>query len=102
MYKLDESIVSDVSRVGACSSCATSLSRIAEGFKQLKHHGIDLKKQNKSLGTPKDPDCDHYRNVSMQNEWIRGNVFDAMGNYLFYHTCVAKASCVCPQRLSKQ
>ena len=46
MYKLDESIVSDVSMVGVCSSCATSLSRIAEGFKQLKHHGIELNTLN--------------------------------------------------------
>ena len=38
----------------------------------------------------------------MQNEWIRGNLFDAMGNDLFCHRCIVKALNVGPQRLSRQ
>ena len=38
----------------------------------------------------------------MQNEWIRGNLFDAMGNYLFCHKCIIKALNVNPHPLSKQ
>ena len=37
-----------------------------------------------------------------QNEWIRGNIFDAMGNYIFCHDCVRKALGVSKQRLSRQ
>ena len=63
-----------------CSTCVSSLDQIADSFKQVKHHGTELKKKKKRrLQEPKDPDCDHYRNVSIQNEWIRGNLFDAMG-----------------------
>ena len=38
----------------------------------------------------------------MQNELIRGNIFDAMGNYLFCHKCIIKALNVNLQRLSRQ
>ena len=38
----------------------------------------------------------------MQNKWIRGNLFDAMGNYLFCHKCIIKALNVSPQWLSRQ
>ena len=30
----------------------------------------------------------YYRNFVLQNEWLRGNVFDAMGNYLFCQECI--------------
>ena len=87
---------------GVCSSCASSLTRIADGFQQLTHRGTELKKRKRSLKHPKNPDHDYYQNVSMQNEWIRGNLFDAMGNYLFCHTCIVKALHVSPQHLSRQ
>ena len=35
---------------------------------------------------PKHKDRVHYRNVVAQNEWIRGNIFDAMGNFLIAMT----------------
>ena len=95
VYKLNEMLdqslqESDASMSGVCSSCASSLTRIADGFQQLTHRGTELKKRKRSLKQPKNPDHDYYRNVSMQNEWIRGNLFDAMGNYLFCHTCMSK------------
>ena len=109
VYKLNESLnqsllESDISIRCVCLFCVSCLAQIADGFKQLKHHGTELKKKGKKrrLQEPKDPDRDHYRNVSMQNEWIRGNLFDTMGNYLFCHKCIIKALNVSPQRLSRQ
>ena len=86
-----------------CSTCVSSLGQIADGFKQAKHHGTELKKKKKKrLQEPKDPDRDHYRNVSIQNEWIRGNLFDAMGNYLFFHKCIINALNISLQCLFRQ
>lgn len=93
---------SPVSISGVCSSCAPSLAQISDGFKELKHRGSELKKRKSSLPAPKEPNREHYRNVSLQNEWMRGNLFDAMGNYLFCHACITKALHVSTQRLSRQ
>ena len=40
--------------------------------------------------------------MKVQNEWIRANLFDSMGNYLFCHTGIIRALSVSPQRLSRQ
>ena len=82
-----------------CSSCVSSLAQIADGFKQLKHHGTELKKKKKELQEPKDPDRDHYRNVSMQNEWIRGNLFDAMVITSFVISHYQCAKCKLPMHV---
>ena len=73
------------------------LTCIADGFKELKHQGTELKRKFLS-----NPSRDHYRDILMQNEWISCNLFDAMGNYLLCHTCIIKALNVSPQRLSRQ
>ena len=73
---LDESLQTSPILPGVCSRCASALARISEGFKQLRHHGTELKKRKRSLPHPKRPNRDHYRNVRMQNEWMRGNLFD--------------------------
>lgn len=58
---LDESLQdSDISITGVCSSCASSLAEISDGFKQLKHRGAQLKKRKSSLPSPKEPNRDHY------------------------------------------
>ena len=99
---LEKSLEESEGASGACSSCASSLARIADGFKQLKQQGSELRKRKKSLPTPKVANRDHYRNVKVQNEWIRANLFDSMGNCLFCHGCIIKALSISPQRLSRQ
>ena len=74
---------------------------IADGFKQLKHHGTELQEKKRRLQEPKDPDHDHYWNVLMQNERIIFADFAANGNYLFCQKCIIKALNVSPQRLSR-
>ena len=65
---------------GVCSMCQQWLTRIAEGFNCLRHQGTELKKRMKILPHPKHPDRTYYRNTIAQNEWLRANVFDSMGN----------------------
>ena len=53
VYKLNQDLdqslqESSVSISGVWSFCVSSLASIADGFKQLKHHGIELKKKKKS------------------------------------------------------
>ena len=87
---------------GVCKYCSPSLSKIAEGFTRLTHNGSDLKKRKKCYPNPKDSSRAHYQNAVAQNEWIRGNIFDSMGNYLYCHDCVLKAIHVSRQRLARQ
>lgn len=75
---------------GVCQSCASGLSGIAAGFCKLNQQGTELKKRKSRLPHPKHPERDHYRDINAQNEWLRGNVFDAMGNYMFVTTASKK------------
>ena len=105
-YRLRESLSTSLTEStgldGICSSCAPMLERIAKGFKELKHHGTTLRKRKRRLPQPKFSDRSYYRNVIAQNEWIRGNLFDSMGNYLCCHQCIVKALSLSSQRLPRQ
>ena len=87
---------------GVCDNCAPDLRQTVEAFKSLKHQGTGLKKRKNRLPHPKIPNRDHYRNLRVQNEWLRANVFDGMGNYIFCHSCLVKALRVSHQRLARQ
>ena len=65
-------------------------------------HGTDLKKAKSTNPYPKNPDRSHYRNVKAQNEWLRNNIFDPMGNYLFCAKCLKCAFRISPQCLARQ
>ena len=45
---------------------------------------------------------DHYRDLKAQNDWLRSNVFDSMGNYLYCAKCIHIAFGISKQRLSHQ
>ena len=62
-----------------CHACANPLSRVQQAFSSLRRQGTEIKRRQ----APKNPNRLHYRNLVLQNEWLRVNVFDAMGNYLF-------------------
>ena len=99
---LERSLSLSPSLEGVCQSCASGLSGIAVGFCKLRQQGTELKKRKSRLPHPKHPERDHYRDINAQNEWLRGNVFDAMGNYMFCHECIKKALKVSSQRLTRQ
>ena len=105
-YRVNEDLTKSVSGSphleGVCPLCQQALSEVAKGFHRLRHQGTELKKRVKRLPHPKHPERSHYKNTIAQNEWIRANVFDSMGNYLFCQECVVKGLRISKQRLSRQ
>ena len=95
-----DTIESDSDLEGVCKQCLPGLTRIVEGFHRSTHSGSDLKKRKKRYPNPKNKDRAHYRNIVAENAWIRGNIFDPMGNYLFA-TTVHKVSKQCLSRQRK-
>ena len=85
-----------------CKQCAPALGKVVDGFRKLRHQGSELKKRKRRYPTPKHRDREHYRDLVAQNAWVRGNIFDPMGNYLFCHGCVREALGVSRKRLSRQ
>ena len=85
-----------------CMYCAPVLQKYAETFKGMKMQGTELKKRKKINPHPKKPNFCHYRDLKKQNEWLRNNVFDAMGNYLFCCKCIHTALGVAYKRLAHQ
>ena len=97
-----EATESDQGTSGVYPSCSPILSRYADTFKELTHGGGDLKRRKWIYPTPKTPNVEHYRDVKHQNEWLRENVFDPMGNYLFCSRCICKAFGISDRRLTCQ
>ena len=60
------------------------------------------KKRKKQNHNPKHPDRVCYRDLKRQNEWLKGIVFDAMGNYLYCCVCIRISLRVSKQQLANQ
>ena len=93
---------STLGKLNLCNSCFPVLCKYAKMFKGLKRQGSELKRCKSVNPNPKRPDFDHYRDLNKQNEWLRNNVFDTLGNYLFCSTCIHNALGVSYLRLSRQ
>lgn len=85
-----------------CNSCAPVLQKYATTFAGLKQQGSELKRCKTINPHPKRPDTEQYRDLVKQNEWLRHNIFDAMGNYLFCCACVHHGLRVSYRRLARQ
>ena len=86
----------------ACSRCHPVLQRYKPQFDQLVQQGSALKKRKKQHPHVKRLQTSPYRDLNVQNVWLRNNIFDSMGNYLFCGECVRKMFHVSSQRLSRQ
>lgn len=71
-------------------------------LKALPHHGSNLKRRKTINPNPKLPEQAHSRDLVGQNKWIRENLLDGMGNYLFCVSCIRSALSVSKQRPHKQ
>ena len=85
-----------------CKCCEPVLLKYSDTFMGLKMQGSELKKRKKINPHPKRPNFDHYHDLKKQNEWLRSNVFDAMGNHLFCCKCIHAALGVSYKRLACQ
>ena len=99
---LEEDAETSEARDTVCVKCRPILSHYADTFKGLVHQGSELKKRKKLNPHPKRLDTVHYRNLKKQNDWIRENMFDPMGNYLFCCSCIRASLGVSRQRIARQ
>lgn len=88
--------------LGVCAKCKPILPHYTSTFKGLIHQGSELKGRKRLNPHPKCPNTIHYRDLKRQNDWIRENLFDPMGNYLFYSPCVRASLGVSRQRLGQR
>lgn len=51
---------------------------------------------------PCKPNRQHNRDVKKQNEWLRENMFDSLGNYLYCSPCIFNGFGISSQRLAHQ
>lgn len=87
---------------GVCSRCLPVLSRYKDVFEGLTHHGTKLKRVKGINPHPKLPERAHYRDLVGQNDWLREDLFDGLGNYLFCVRCICSTFKISRQRLSRQ
>ena len=73
---------------GVCPQCDPVLSRYTDTFKEMVHQGSELKRKIAVNPHPKRVDTTHYRDVVKQNEWLRQNVFDSLGNLISILLCL--------------
>ena len=85
-----------------CAQCKPVLSRYIEVFKGMVHQGSELKKRKTANPHPRRPNMVHYRDIKSQNDWLRENMFDTLGNYLYCCSCICAALGVCKARLTRQ
>ena len=97
---------SESARVGTnseiCSKCNPVLSRYKDTFMSMKKQGSSLKKVKRLNPVPKRTDLSHYRDLKAQNDWLRANMFDSRGNYLYCAKCIRTAFGISKQRLARQ
>ena len=85
-----------------CPQCAPVLSRYRETFLSMVHKGSELKRKKAINPNPIKTGAISYRDVVKQNEWLRQNCYDSLGNYLYCGTCIQSAIGVSKDRLAKQ
>ena len=84
-----------------CNSCAPILEKYAFVFKGMVRQGSELRRRKSINPNPRKPNFQHYRDLVKQNEWLRNNIFDALGNYLFCSNCVHATLGVSFKRLAR-
>ena len=97
-----EEACSTAASTGVCPQCEPVLSKYADTFKAMVHQGSDLKRKIAVNPHPKRADTTPYRDLVRQNEWLRQNVFDSLGNYLYCAACIHAALGVSKDRLTRQ
>ena len=66
-----------------CSQCKPVLTKYADVFRGMIHQGSQRKRKICTNPNPKKTEAIAYRDLVTQNEWLRQNMFDSLGNYLY-------------------
>ena len=87
---------------GPCTSCRPALEKLQPVFESFVRSDVELRHRKRVLPEPRKPDKAHYRNLVAQNEWIRSNLFDGLGNYRYCQACITAVYGIGSQRLAHQ
>ena len=90
------------SSTSICLQCKPVLSRYIDTFKGMVHQGTELKRKIAINPHPKKSDMTHNRDLVNQNEWLRQNMFDSLGNYSYCCECIRLAFGISKDRISRQ
>ena len=63
--------------------------------------GSELKRRKRLNPNPKRTGAVQYRDISRQNNWLKANMFDSMGNYLYCSACIRIAFGLSTRRLTR-
>lgn len=85
-----------------CTSCKPALEKMLDVFQSFVRSDIELRHRKRVLPEPRKPDKLHFRNLVAQNEWIRNNLFDGLGNYCYCQACITEVYGIGSQRLAHQ
>ena len=86
---------------GVCAQCDPILARHVSEFKGMVHTGSERKRRKSISPYPKKTEVIQYRDIVSQNKWLKSNVFDSLGNYLYCSSCVRNAFGVSGARLTR-
>ncbi|XP_070578689.1 uncharacterized protein [Ptychodera flava] len=100
--EFDGNCKSKASTSDVCSICEPVLTQAAVSFFTIQHWGNVLKKRQSAHQEPVKGSNRQWRNIVEENRWIRGNLFDPAGNYLFCQQCIIAVLDVSRQRLASQ
>ena len=93
-----ENVVPETEKTCICSKCHPGLEALREQFENITHsYSTELQRKRSGSGTKYK--C---RNILKENEFLRNNVFDACGNYVFCFQCILSCFKVGSQRLTRQ
>ena len=85
-----------------CTSCKPTLEKLQPVFECFVRSDVELRYRKRVLPEPRRSDKAHYSNLVAQNEWIRSNLFDALGNYRDCQTCITEVYGIGSQWLAYQ
>ena len=86
-----------------CTQCPPILMKMSKNFDRLsKHQPSHLQKRKKCYPQPRKGQAHSYRNVKEQNKWVRENLFDSQGNYLYCKGCILTHFNIHSERLVNQ
>ena len=86
---------------GVCAQCDPVLSRYVSEFKSMVHTGSEYNRRKRIHPYPKKTEVTHYRDIVTQNNWLKANAFDSLGNYLYCSTCIRTAFGASHARLTR-
>lgn len=86
-----------------CVVCPPILAKLSKVYDSLGMHSPNvLQKRKRCYPSPKKSTCQPYRNLVQQNQWVRDNLFDAQGNYVYCKSCILECINIHSERLVHQ